>query len=370
MATRYQTGTLRTRKRKNGPDVWEFRWYEGGQPKSVILGSVKDLPTKAAAQRVVETHRVRINEDNLQQQFHTVTVNTLADRFEIEYIPKHCRKLTGDTYRSVLKSHIRPKWGEAKLRKVKTVAVEDWLSSYDASTPTKGHIREIMHLIFQAALRWEMVDKNPIDLVRQSKKRIKEITVLTITEFWSLMAELKGFYKTMVLTAVCLGLRTCELLSLRWGDVNFEALTIHVQRSVSEGEINGTKTVASEDILDMDPGLAEALLMHKRRSKYIEDSDYIFANRDGETRWPDTIRRKVLHPAAKRAGISKKVGWHTFRYTYSSLLAFLKTNLIVQKELLRHADIQTTMRYTRTFGDEKKEAQLKVANLLKEGQTS
>lgn len=46
------------------------------------------------------------------------------------------------------------------------------------------------------------------------------------------------------------------------------------------------------------------------------------------------------------AGISKRVGWHTFRYTFSSLLALLKTNLIVQKELPRHADIQTTMRYT------------------------
>lgn len=234
----------------------------------------------------------------------------------------------------------------------------------------RRHIREVMHLIFQAALRWEMVDKNPIDLVRQSKKRVKEITVLTITGFWSLMTELKGFYKTMALTAVFLGLRSCELLSLQWGNVNFEALTIHVQRSVSEGEVNDTKTPTSEGTLHMDPSLAEVLLMHKRQSKRTQDSDYIFTNSIGETRWPDTIHKKVLHPAAARAGINKKVGWHTFRYTYSSLLALLKTNLIVQKELLRHADVQTTMRYTRTFRDEKRDAQLKVASLLKEGQSS
>ena len=370
MATRYQQGDLITRKRKNGPNVWQFRWYENGQRKSVVIGTVKDLPTKAAAQRVVEAHRVKMNEDNLQQQLHPVTVNTLADRFECDYIPRHCRKLTGDTYRSILKNHIRPKWGDMELRKVKTMAVEDWLLTYDATDPTKGHIREVIHLIFQAALRWEMVERNPIDLVRQPRKRIKEITVLTIAEFWSLMAQLKEPYKTMVLTAVCLGLRACELLSLQWGDVNFETLKIHVERSLSEGEINETKTPSSEDTLDMDPDLAEALLIHKGRSQYTQDSDFIFANPQGNTRWPDTIRDKVLHPAAKRAGITKKVGWHTFRYTYSSLHGLLGTNLIVQKELLRHADIQTTMRYTRTFGDEKREAQLKVANLLKRGQTS
>ncbi len=184
------------------------------------------------------------------------------------------------------------------------------------------------------------------------------------------MAELTEHYKTMVLTAVCLGLRACEPLSLQWVDLNFNALKLRVQRSLSEGEINDTKTPASEYTLDLDPDLAEALLMHKRRSQYTQDSDFIFANQNGEPRWPDTIRQKVLHPAAKKAGIAKRVGWHTFRYTYSSLHGLLGTSLIVQKELLRHADIQTTMRYTRTFGDEKKEAQLKVAELLKNGQTS
>lgn len=370
MATRYRQGNLTVRKRKNGPDVWQFRWYEGGRPKSVVIGTVKDLPTKAAARRVVEAHRLRINEDNLQQQFHTVTVNTLADRFESEYVPKRCRKLTGDTYRSILKNHIRPKWGDVQLRKVKTMAVEDWLLSYPKSNPIKSHIRKILHTMFNAAIRWEMIERNPIDPVRQSRERVKEITVLTIMEFWSLMAELKEPFQTMVLTAVCLGLRACELLSLQWGDVSFEALTIRVQQSISEGELNDVKTPTSEDTLPLDPDLAEALLMRKRRSIYTTDSDFIFANQKGKPRWPDTVRQKVLHPAAKRAGITKRVGWHTFRYTYSSLLGSLGTNLIVQKELLRHADIQTTMRYTQTVGEAKREAQLKMAELLKKGQTS
>lgn len=160
-------------------------------------------------------------------------------------------------------------------------------------------------------------------------------------------------------------MRVCELLSLQWKDVDFENLTVRVERSISEGELNDTKAPASEDTLPMDPDLAESLLMHKGRSKYIKDSDFVFANKDGKPRWPDTIRQKVLHPAAKRAGINKRIGWHTFRHTYSSLHALLKTPLVVQRELLRHTDIRTTMDYTRTIGSEKREAQLKVAELLR-----
>ena len=169
----------------------------------------------------------------------------------------------------------------------------------------------------------------------------------------------------MILTAVCLGLRVRELLGLKWEDLDFENLAIRIQRSISEGELNETKTETSEATLPQDPGLTESLLMHKRRSAYTKDSDYIFANKHGKPRWLDTIRKKVLQPAAKRAGINKRIGWHTFRHTYSSLLHSLETPLIVQKELLRHADIRTTMDYTQSIGNEKRETQLKVAELLR-----
>jgi hypothetical protein len=52
------------------------------------------------------------------------------------------------------------------------------------------------------------------------------------------------------------------------------------------------------------------------------------------------------------AGIGK-VGWHTFRHTYSTMLGSAGTDIKVQQELLRHANIQTTMNiYTRALGSE------------------
>ena len=71
-----------------------------------------------------------------------------------------------------------------------------------------------------------------------------------------------------------------------------------------------------------------------------------------------------LKPAAAKVGIGN-IGWHTFRHTYSTLLHALGTLPAVQKELLRHADIQTTMNvYTQAIPAEKREAASKVASVL------
>jgi hypothetical protein len=46
---------------------------------------------------------------------------------------------------------------------------------------------------------------------------------------------------------------------------------------------------------------------------------------------------KIIQPAAQRAGIGKRIGWHTFRHSYSSLLVGIGENVKVVQELMRHA---------------------------------
>jgi integrase len=46
---------------------------------------------------------------------------------------------------------------------------------------------------------------------------------------------------------------------------------------------------------------------------------------------------------SRRAGIYKKVGWHTFRHTYSTLLVGNGENVKVVQELMRHAKAWTTL---------------------------
>jgi len=92
-----------------------------------------------------------------------------------------------------------------------------------------------MHILYQAALRWEMVERNPVDLVRQSSKRLKRPRVPTPAEFKALLAQLKEPYRTMVITVACLGLRVSELVALQWGDLDSGSLTVKVLRGFVRG---------------------------------------------------------------------------------------------------------------------------------------
>jgi integrase len=168
----------------------------------------------------------------------------------------------------------------------------------------------------------------------------------------------------MVITAACLGLRVSEVLGLQWGDTNFDRVTVTVQRSFVEGEVCPTKTEASEGILPLDADLADTLLQHRTRVTYTAGSDDAFAGATGKPRWPDIMLADYTRPVATKAAISR-IGWHTFRDTDSTLLHAVGTSPTVQKELLRHTEIQTTLNvYTHAMTPDKREAASKVASAL------
>jgi len=49
--------------------------------------------------------------------------------------------------------------------------------------------------------------------------------------------------------------------------------------------------------------------------------------------WAVSSLQKVLQPAAKRVKITKRIGWHTFRHTYSSLLSEYGNDVKVVQEV-------------------------------------
>jgi integrase len=365
---RYQQGCLTRKKRLRGEDVWEFRYYETttkGQRRrrSVLIGSVARYPTRADALREVEPLRLRLNVES--RLGGPVTINALAARYIEQELPE--RHSTRRSYLSELNRWIIPRWGDYLLDDVKTVAVEQWLRSLQLAPKSKTHIRSLMHLLFQNARRWEMTTRNPIELVRQSSRRLHIPRVLTEGEIRLLLEQLPEPYNTMVLVAACLGLRVSEIIGLQWGDFNWENMTVLIQRGVVQCRVGETKTETSSRPLPIDPGLATRLLELRECSKYCKAEDWVFANEAGRPRWQETILQRQLKPAASRAGIGK-IGWHTFRHTYSTMLRSAGTDIKVQQELLRHANIQTTMNiYTQAVSDQKRAANSKVVEMVLSG---
>jgi integrase len=67
----------------------------------------------------------------------------------------------------------------------------------------------------------------------------------------------------MVLLIGCFGFRIIELLGLHWGDIDWDRMTVFVQRSFTHGVVEETKTQASRATLPVDEPLLAIIKKHR-----------------------------------------------------------------------------------------------------------
>jgi integrase len=166
------------------------------------------------------------------------------------------------------------------------------------------------------------------------------------------------------------GLRRGELIGLQWQDVDFESLVIHVRRSVVLMVEGAPNTEASAKDVPLDSALAESLKRFRDSSTYDQPTDWVFASlrmKGKQPWWPETLWRHYGKPAVASAEISKRVGFHTFLPTYTTLLTQNNEDVKVVQELLRHANSRITLDlYAQAGMPEKWLAQSKVVKMVLE----
>ncbi len=368
--TRYQFGWIRRKPRKRGPEVWVWTFRSkspngGRKENSVIVGTVLKYPSKSEAWKATESLRLSMNSPHLDEE---IIFGAIIDRYIREAIPR--RKVTQSRYQSWINNYIRPHWKNVLLAKMKPLVVEQWIESLSLAPKSKGHIRSMMHILFNWAMRWELIpfQINPMNLVRikGSSKREREPRILTIEEFRRFIDHVVEPCKTMCIVTACLGLRVSETLGLKWSDFDWNDLRVRIQRSWVAGVEDEVKTIYSKKWMPVDPVLAELLQQHKARTTpEAKNTDWVFANPEsGKPYWPGRLQEHHLVPAGMAAKIGR-VGWHTFRHSYSTLLRAFGVDVKVQQELLRHADIRTTMNiYTQAVPQAMREAHGKVVEML------
>ena len=160
-------------------------------------------------------------------------------------------------------------------------------------------------------------------------------------------------------------------MPLRWSDFDFDDRALLVQRSAVHGRVADVKTEYSKDRVPLDPALVEILLRY-RPEFYPAPEGWLFANPDtGRPYHQETIQQKHIRKAGKDAGLGDGIGWHTFRHSYRSWMDDTGAPMTVQKELMRHASIQTTMNvYGTAMTDSKRQAHSKVVEMLLKGKKS
>ncbi len=194
-----------------------------------------------------------------------------------------------------------------------------------------------------------------------SAKREKVPDVLTAEEIGALLVELQGPYRMAVLLASCTGLRVSELLALKWNDIHFDTGEIRPERAIVDGHIGGLKTEASGKAVPLAVDLASALLDWRGMCPYNQDSDFVFGSPEmngTQPYWPDSMLRKVVRPAAVRAGISKHIGWHSFRRSLATLLQASGASVKATQDMLRHASSRLTLElYAQSVPEDRRDAQ-------------
>ena len=103
-----------------------------------------------------------------------------------------------------------------------------------------------------------------------------------------------------------------------------------------------------------------------RNHCYMTREGWLFANPATDRPYhQEEIQKKHIKPAAKAAGIAATVGWKTFRHSFRSWLDQTEAPIGVQRELMRHVSIQTTMNvYGRAMADGKRQAHGNVVEMI------
>ncbi|MGB6835201.1 MAG: site-specific integrase, partial [Candidatus Acidiferrum sp.] len=164
------------------------------------------------------------------------------------------------------------------------------------------------------------------------------------------------------------GLRVSEALGLKWTDVDFAAGEIRLSRAVVHQHVGDMKTEASQKPVPMDGALLDALQDWSRQAPYRQMGDWVFASPDMDGKqpyWPETPLKCYVHPAAKRVGITKALGWHSFRRTFATLLKGGGEDVKTVQELMRHASSRLTLDvYAQALTPAKRAAHLKLVGLI------
>ena len=351
--TRYQYGSVEIDKRVTGPDVWIYRWREttsDGRKKrrGFTVGTVEQYRTEAHALKAAEGMRLLINDGVAARE--PVLFCGVLDRFLIEQKQEQeAEQITHGTlasYRSMISQHILPKWGDMYLQDVRPALVQDWLRTLTLSPTYKGHIRSLMYRLFDRAMIWELiaVDRNPMDLVEVKgiSKRRKRPRILPVKDAWRILGALAQPYRTIVLIALCFGLRISEILGLRWTDFDFKRSAVLILRSAVGKRLNKLKTECSQDEVPLERGFIVEL--KKWQALCLEsEGQWLFPSpATGRPLHADSIRADYLVPTGLQLGLGR-IGFHTFRHTYRAWLDETGAPVGVQQKLMRHAHISTTM---------------------------
>lgn len=280
-----------------------------------------------------------------------VTFEAFADRWLQDYVRLQCRETTFALYASLLKNHVIPHIGSARLQRITPEILQALYSQLErdgASPRLRQMVHARLHKLFVMAKKWGIVSQNPCDSVDQPlapKRAIRYYDADQAKAF--LEATRDNPYGALYALAIGTGIRQGEAFALRWEDVDLRNGTISIRHTLQDigghTALKEVKTEKSRRMVVLPEFALEALRNHRKAGLSGGGStDWVFPNTSGGPLRKSNFIRRQFKPALRRAGLPE-IHFHGLRHTAATLLLIRGTNPKVVQEMLGHSKVGMTM---------------------------
>jgi len=229
-----------------------------------------------------------------------------------------------------------------RLDRLKPSHIAKWQSKIleSVSARRSRNIRAVLSGILQDAVRDEIISSNPVSLVKIAKVEKVDIMPFSQDEIFTILENADGQYRNFFALAFFTGMRSGEIIGLRWSDIDFTRAEINISRAIRMGEVSTTKTVASKRTIDIIGSLMPYL--HEQR-KLTGDCAYVFVNEDKEhiydiKRVRDTHWKRTL----KKCALRYRPIYHT-RHTFATVMLENGEDILWVSHMLGHTDSTMTL---------------------------
>jgi integrase len=344
------SGSVYPRKNKQGKIIgYRGSYFAPDGKRRYVSAKRKGDAEKALRQAMTDADRGFVFDGG------TLTLENYLTRWLTDSVKDTVRRSTFVQYKSVVNRHLIPALGRLKLKALTPAHARSLYREKldcELSPRTVQYIHVTLHKALKQAVMDGLIPRNIADAVKAPQAHKIEVTPLTPAEVKVLLSAASGDrLETLYITAIHTGLRRSELLGLKWTDIDLDARTLSVQRSLDrDGTFNPPKRNKSRRTVKLTAQAAEALKGHRARQNeerlqlgsLWEDWGLVFPNRSGKPMNADYLYHRGFRPLLERAELSGFT-FHSLRHTCATLLLSKNVNPKIVSEMLGHATISQTM---------------------------
>ena len=282
------------------------------------------------------------------------------------WLPSIRAKVTPGTFTSYRQNitHVADRIGHVRLDALDAPTLDSLYADLEAAGLARSTVRLIhtqLHRALADAVRWDLLVRNPSDLVDPPKPTRRVLRTWTADQLRTFLAgvgedRLAALYQL----AAASGMRIGELVALEWPDVHLAGQYLTVRRS---------KTATGRRRVELDPVTIAVLRAHRRRQAEerlafgagYRDHGRVFTRPGGEPLNPDAVSIQFKRRAA-RLGLPP-VRFHDLRHGWATMALEAGEHPKVVAEQLGHASVRVTLdTYSHVAPGVQREAVTRVAS--------